>query len=66
MIISLFTTYGVLAGVLGIVFIPIVALIFPIYFVVFQGVWWPLLWYPICVTGGLGTWVTATSRQSHV
>lgn len=63
LVVSLFATHGIVAGIVGIVLIPVAALVFPIYFVVFQGVWWPLLWYPVCVTGGLGAW--ATSRQGH-
>lgn len=45
MIVSLFQSHGVGAGIIGIVLIPIAALVFPLYFGFTAGIWWPTLWY---------------------
>jgi len=42
---SLFIDYGLLVGMLGLLLIPIVVPLFPIYFLVTDGIWWPLLFY---------------------
>ena len=45
MVVSLFAEYGVFAGIAGVMLIPICAFVFPIYFLVTAGIWWPLLFY---------------------
>ena len=64
MIVSLFSHHGTGWGIAGIVFIPVSALLFPVYFGLWQGVWWPSAWYGACGIAAAAAWGVAHPRRS--
>jgi hypothetical protein len=64
MIVSLFVHQGILAGIIGIILIPLTCLLFPVYFLLYQALWWPLLFYPICAMGIMGGALLARGKDS--
>ncbi len=64
MIVSLFAQHGVGWGIAGIVFVPVAALLFPVYFGLWHGVWWPLAWYAACGIAAAAAWWAARLRRS--